>query len=43
MAKPAEFQNVWSQFLKTMDGINLKAYEDHINQYAQTRVKEWAE
>ncbi len=41
MAKPADFEKLWSEYTGAIGKINVKAYEDAINAGIQERIKDW--
>ncbi len=42
MSKPSEFDAVWEDYTKSFDGINVKAYEERINEQIAWRMENWA-
>ncbi|TYP76780.1 ABC transporter substrate-binding protein [Paenibacillus methanolicus] len=40
-AKSAEFDAVWNEYVEAYKKINVKAYEDRINEQIQWRIKNW--
>ncbi len=42
MAKPADFDKVWTEYTTAIGKINVKAYEDAINAGIQDRIKNWS-
>ncbi|RCX16752.1 carbohydrate ABC transporter substrate-binding protein (CUT1 family) [Fontibacillus phaseoli] len=41
LAKPTEFEAVWSDYAKEIGKLNIKAYEDRINEVLQWRIDTW--
>ena len=41
MADPGEFETLWAQYVSEIKKINVKAYEDAINEGIQERIKNW--
>ena len=41
MADPDEFETLWAQYVSEIKKINVKAYEDAINEGIQERIKNW--
>jgi putative aldouronate transport system substrate-binding protein len=41
LAKPADFEKTWKEYTDALGKLNLKAYEDVINQKIAERVKAW--
>jgi len=41
MAKPADFEKLWTEYTGAIGKINVKAYEDAINAGIQERIKNW--
>jgi len=41
MADPADFENMWAQYMNEIKKVNVKAYEDAINEGIQQRIREW--
>lgn len=41
MAKPADFEKLWTEYTTSISKINVKAYEDAINAGIQERIKDW--
>jgi putative aldouronate transport system substrate-binding protein len=42
MSKPDKFDSVWQEYNDAVKKINIKAYEDRINEQIQWRMKNWA-
>lgn len=42
MAKPDQFEKVWNEYVTEFRKINIKAYEDRINEQIQWRIKNWS-
>lgn len=42
MSKPEQFDSVWQEYVEGFNGINVKAYEDRINEQIQWRMDNWA-
>ena len=42
MSKPDQFDAVWDEFVGAFGKINVKAYEDRINEQIQWRMQHWA-
>lgn len=42
MAGTSQFDSVWDQYVNAYKAINVKAYEDRINEQIQWRLKNWA-
>ncbi|MGG4146770.1 sugar ABC transporter substrate-binding protein [Paenibacillus algorifonticola] len=42
LAKPAEFEQVWSDYTSEIGNTNVKAYEDRINTIIQQRITDWS-
>lgn len=41
MAKPEEFDAVWDEYVTEMRKLDIKAYEDRINEQIQWRLENW--
>lgn len=41
LAKPAEFNRVWSEYVRELHKVDIKAYEKRINEQVTWRVKHW--
>jgi len=41
MSKPDKFDSVWQEYNDAVKKINIKAYEDRINEQIQWRMKNW--
>ncbi len=41
LAKPGDFDKVWSEYVRELHKLNIKAYEDRINEQIQWRIKNW--
>jgi putative aldouronate transport system substrate-binding protein len=41
MSKPDKFDQVWDDYVKAYSKINVKAYEDRINEQIQWRIQNW--
>ncbi|ANA80943.1 sugar ABC transporter substrate-binding protein [Paenibacillus glucanolyticus] len=42
LAKPADFESAWSEYTAEIGKINIKAYEDRINEQIQWRITNWS-
>ncbi len=42
MSGTGQFDGLWDQYVQAYKGINVKAYEDRINEQIQWRIKNWA-
>lgn len=42
LAKPADFDKVWSDYTSEIGKVNVKAYEDRINEIIQQRIRDWS-
>lgn len=42
MSKPEKFEEVWAEYMKDYGKINIKAYEDRINEQLQWRIQNWS-
>ncbi|CAM3836563.1 MULTISPECIES: type 2 periplasmic-binding domain-containing protein [Paenibacillus] len=42
LAKPEEFDSVWDEYVKEIRNLNIKAYEDRINEVLQWRRDTWS-
>ncbi|MFE0559542.1 ABC transporter substrate-binding protein [Paenibacillus sp. NPDC058910] len=42
LAKPADFESAWSEYTAEIGKINIKAYEDRINEQIQWRIDNWS-
>ncbi|MEW4368265.1 ABC transporter substrate-binding protein [Paenibacillus kandeliae] len=42
MASKDQFDSVWQQYVDAYKNINIKAYEDRINEQIQWRIKNWS-
>lgn len=42
MSKPDQFESVWTEYVGAFKKINVKAYEDRINDQIQWRIKNWS-
>lgn len=42
MAKPADFESLWKEYVDKISKINIKAYEDRINEQIQWRIQNWS-
>ncbi|OKP76174.1 sugar ABC transporter substrate-binding protein [Paenibacillus sp. P3E] len=42
MASPAEFDGVWQDYVDHIHKLDIKAYEDRINEGIQSRIKNWS-
>lgn len=42
MSKPGQFDSVWEEYVNAISKINIKAYEDRINDQIQWRMVNWA-
>ncbi|WP_438347471.1 ABC transporter substrate-binding protein [Paenibacillus sp. FA6] len=43
LSKPADFDNVWNEYLGELGKANVKAYEDRVNEQIKWRVDNWSE
>lgn len=41
MSKPDQFDKVWQDYVDEYKKINVKAYEDRINEQLQWRIQNW--
>jgi putative aldouronate transport system substrate-binding protein len=41
MAKPADFEKVWKDYTDEIGKVNIKAYEDRINDQIKWRIDNW--
>lgn len=41
LAKPENFEAVWADYVKEIRKLNVKAYEDRINEQIQWRLENW--
>jgi len=41
LAKPGDFDGVWDEYVKELNKLNIKAYEDRINEVLQWRKDTW--
>jgi len=41
LADPADFEKVWAEYVAEFKNINVKAYEDRMNDQIQWRLKNW--
>lgn len=42
LAKPADFESAWGEYTGEISKINIKAYEDRINEQIQWRITNWS-
>lgn len=42
MSKPDKFDSVWGEYVNAYKKIDVKAYEDRVNEQIQWRIKNWA-
>lgn len=42
MAKPADFEKVWKEYTDEIAKVDIKAYEDRINEQIQWRIDNWS-
>jgi putative aldouronate transport system substrate-binding protein len=42
LSKPADFDNVWSEYVKEIGKVDVKAYEARVNDQIQWRVDNWS-
>ena len=42
LAKPEEFDSVWDEYVTDIRKLNIKAYEDRINEVLQWRRDTWS-
>ena len=42
MSKPEKFDAVWKEYVNEYKKINVKAYEDRINEQLQWRIQNWS-
>jgi putative aldouronate transport system substrate-binding protein len=42
MASPAEFEGVWQDYVDKIHKLDIKAYEDRINEGIQQRIEKWS-
>lgn len=42
LSEPAEFNSVWDEYVKEIGKLNIKAYEDRINEVLQWRRDTWS-
>lgn len=41
MADPKDFDKVWNEYVSELHKVDIKAYEDRINEQIQWRIKNW--
>jgi putative aldouronate transport system substrate-binding protein len=41
LAKPEDFDKIWNEYVTELHKVNIKAYEDRINEQIQWRLKNW--
>ncbi len=41
LAKPGDFDKVWTEYVRELHKVDIKAYEDRINEQIQWRIKNW--
>ncbi|MDQ0194082.1 sugar ABC transporter substrate-binding protein [Paenibacillus wynnii] len=42
LAEPAEFDSAWSEYVAQIGKVNVKAYEDKINEQIKWRIDKWS-
>ena len=42
LAKPTEFDGVWNEYVSEIQKLDVKAYEDRINEVLQWRIDNWS-
>jgi putative aldouronate transport system substrate-binding protein len=42
MASPSEFDSVWQDYVNQIHKLDIKAYEDRMNEQIQWRIKNWS-
>ncbi|GAE08273.1 hypothetical protein JCM10914_4563 [Paenibacillus sp. JCM 10914] len=42
LAKPADFEAAWNEYTAEIDKVDVKAYEDRINEQIQWRIDNWS-
>ena len=42
LADPKDFESIWAEYVEAISRINVKAYEDAINEGIQERIKNWS-
>lgn len=42
LAKPADFESAWTEYTTEIGKVNIKAYEDRINEQIQWRITNWS-
>lgn len=43
LADPADFESIWNEYTEALGKINIKAYEDAINEGIQERIDNWGQ
>jgi putative aldouronate transport system substrate-binding protein len=41
LAKPEDFEKIWNEYVTELHKVDIKAYEDRINEQIQWRLKHW--
>ncbi|MNP64938.1 hypothetical protein D3C76_1604830 [compost metagenome] len=41
LANPSDFNNVWDEYVGEIHKLNIKAYEDRINEVLKWRIDNW--
>ena len=42
MSKPNEFDNIWTEYVDAYKKIDVKSYEDRINEQLKWRIENWS-
>jgi putative aldouronate transport system substrate-binding protein len=42
LAKPEDFEKIWNEYVTELHKVNIKAYEDRINEQIQWRLTHWS-
>ncbi|MNP51676.1 hypothetical protein D3C76_1460170 [compost metagenome] len=42
MSKPDEFDNIWTEYVDAYKKIDVKSYEDRINEQLKWRIENWS-
>ncbi|MCL6601555.1 MAG: sugar ABC transporter substrate-binding protein [Paenibacillus sp.] len=42
LAEPAKFESAWSEYVAQIGKVNVKAYEDKINEQIKWRIEKWS-
>lgn len=42
LAEPAKFDSAWSEYVEQIGKVNVKAYEDKINEQIKWRIEKWS-